>query len=417
MPLDAIFNTPFKEQVDFFRQKINLPTERWDDIAGAAHDRAFVVAGAMKADLIADLRQAVGHSIEQGKSLDWFRKEFDRIVAERGWTGWTGEGSQAGVAWRTRVIYQTNMATSYAAGRWAQLNDPELASIRPYWRYVHSDLVDHPRPQHQAWNGLVLHKDDPFWNTHFPPNGWGCHCTVKAASRAEQAAAAAKGLTAAPTGWDEPQATTGSPPGIDKGWAHAPGANTTRPLLEMVSNKLLALESPVGAAMWAALKPALQMEQQLALYEMIDAVTAKMQATGSAALAHVVSPDTLTALADRGIVLASADVWLRDTELLHAMRDSKHGRDAALSVDMWRRLPTLLGSARAYLDTTDRALVYAIDADEGVGKIVVRVNYKEKIRESTGKRTKITSNFIRTGGIVEPFNIDSGSQYELLSAT
>ena len=40
------FNTPFAEQLDFFRQKLNLPSERWDDIQKAAHDRAFIVAGA-----------------------------------------------------------------------------------------------------------------------------------------------------------------------------------------------------------------------------------------------------------------------------------------------------------------------------------------------------------------------------------
>ncbi|WP_413879007.1 hypothetical protein [Candidatus Aalborgicola defluviihabitans] len=28
--------------------KLNLPTERWDDIKAAAHDRAFIVAGAQR---------------------------------------------------------------------------------------------------------------------------------------------------------------------------------------------------------------------------------------------------------------------------------------------------------------------------------------------------------------------------------
>ena len=26
---------------------------------------------------------------------------------------------------------------------------------------------------------LVLERENPFWQTHFPPNGWGCHCKVK----------------------------------------------------------------------------------------------------------------------------------------------------------------------------------------------------------------------------------------------
>ncbi|MBK6675445.1 MAG: hypothetical protein IPG52_00670 [Rhodocyclaceae bacterium] len=73
------------------------------------------------------------------------------------------------------------MATSYAAGRWAQINDPGLADFRPYIKYHHADGVLHPRPWHVAWNGLVLPKDHLFWQTNAPPNGWGCHCYVSAA--------------------------------------------------------------------------------------------------------------------------------------------------------------------------------------------------------------------------------------------
>lgn len=142
----------------------------------AAHDRAFVVAGALKADLLDDLQQSVTQAIEEGKSIQWFRQEFGAIVAQHGWTGWTGEDTPEGVAWRTRVIYQTNLTTSYAAGRYAQLTDPELLKLRPYWKYVHSDTVQTPRPLHVSWGNkpVVLPPDDPWWKTHFPPNGWGC---------------------------------------------------------------------------------------------------------------------------------------------------------------------------------------------------------------------------------------------------
>lgn len=373
MPLDAVFKKSFKEQVDFFRQKIDLPTEHWDDIAGAAYDRAFVVAGAMKADLIADLRQAVGRSIEQGKSLDWFRKEFDRIVAARGWTGWTGEGSKAGVAWRTQVIYQTNLATSYAAGRWAQLNDPELASIRPFWRYVHSDLVSHPRPQHKAWNGLVLHKDDPVWATHFPPNGWGCQCTVKAASRAERAAAEAKGLTAAPAGWDEPQATTGTPSGIDKGWAHAPGANATRPLLDMVDAKLFKLDATVGAAMWESLAPSLALERELAWMDTLDTWLADDYPRGRSAVVGTLAPDTVGWLDEAGRSVPHAGVSVPD-RLVKGVKAKRHeAAQDALTVEEWRALPRLLDTPGAiYLDTGSDNLVYVAD-EIGPMKTVVKL--------------------------------------------
>ncbi len=241
MPDYPPFNQPFNEQAAFFRQKLNLPTEAWDDIELAAHDRAFMVAGAQGADLLADLRAAIDKAIYQGTGLEEFRKDFAAIVAKHGWTGWTGEGSKGGFAWRTKVIYQTNMATSYAAGRWKQLNDPALLKVLPYWRYKHCDSVIHPRPQHLAWNGLTLPPDHPFWQTHFPPNGWGCMCSVSAASKSEFMTAITndKGPANAPTGTE----------GIDQGFGYAPGANTDASLREIVQDKLITYPPAITTAL------------------------------------------------------------------------------------------------------------------------------------------------------------------------
>jgi hypothetical protein len=226
------FALDFAEQVNFFRKKLNLPTERWDDIAHEAHDQSFVVAGAKKADLLADLNTVVGKTIEKGTGLEAFRKDFKKIVAERGWHGWTGEGTKAGEAWRTRVIWETNLLTSYAAGRYAQLTDPELIALRPYWKYFHSDSVLHPRPLHVSWNGLVLRHDHPFWQTHYPPNGWLCHCWVSAVE-----APGPGDKTEPPDGWDVPDKKTGQMPGIDKGWDYAPGASVADKLRRLAEEK------------------------------------------------------------------------------------------------------------------------------------------------------------------------------------
>lgn len=237
------FDQPFAEQIAFFRQKLNLPTERWDDIWQAAHDRAFVVAGAMKADLLNDLRQAVDKAISTGTTLETFRKDFREIVAKNGWTGWTGEGSERGEAWRTKVIYETNMRSSYAAGRWAQLNDPGLQKLMPYWRYIHNDSAITPRPMHKHWGDmrLTLKSDHPFWKTHFPPNGWGCRCRVAAAVAPKK-----NDSTEPPDGWDDLDEKTGAPRGIDKGWAYAPGASLRGELGALASAKKKALPKPLA---------------------------------------------------------------------------------------------------------------------------------------------------------------------------
>lgn len=263
----------FQEQIDFFRQKLNLPTERWDDILTRAHDKAFMVAGAQKADLLNDLRQAVDKLIG-GASIGEFRKDFAAAVAKSGWSGWTGEGTKAGVAWRTRVIYQTNMATSYAAGRWQQLNDPDLKAVRPYWQYIHADGVAHPRPLHLAWgqSGLTLRNDHPFWVSHFPPNGWGCHCRVKAVR-----GPIAGNATSPPEGWDAIDAKTGAPAGIDKGWGYAPGASADASLRSLVQDKLVTYPDAITKALSRDVKKYINASQSIEKFVQASAAGEKGQ--------------------------------------------------------------------------------------------------------------------------------------------
>jgi hypothetical protein len=158
-------------------------------------------------------------------------------VKKGDWHGWTGEATAAGRAWRTRIIYQTNLATSYAAGRLAQLRE---AGFR-YWVYRHSG-AEHPRLQHLAWNGLTLPADHPFWQTHYPPNGWGCRCRVVGASGPETAklAGGKPGYTDPPAGWDAIDPKTGEPPGIDKGWGYMPGGTVADDVARAVARKTVA---------------------------------------------------------------------------------------------------------------------------------------------------------------------------------
>ncbi len=164
----AYGSLPFAEQIDFFRQKVNIPTKAWTDIYTAEHDHAFMVAGA-RGEVLTDMRAAVERSIKEGSTLEEFRKEFDDIVAR---TGWAYNG---GRNWRTRVIYETNLRQSYHAGREAQMSDPALRRARPYGLYRHGGSAE-PRPDHLDWDGIVLPLDDNWWDTHTPQNGWGCTC-------------------------------------------------------------------------------------------------------------------------------------------------------------------------------------------------------------------------------------------------
>lgn len=215
-------NLPFDEAIKFFREKVPIPTERWNDLWKDMHARGFMVAGAMQSDLLTGLFNAVDKAISKGVTIDEFRKDFDEIVKK---TGWTYNGSRG---WRTRLIYETNIKTAHAAGRWAQMTDPDVVRLRPYLMYRHGGSME-PRPEHLSWNGMVLPADDPWWETHYPPNGWGCSCFVQTVSERELAAMGKDGPDKAPKTehyqWTDKKTgeTHQVPKGIDPGWDYNVG--------------------------------------------------------------------------------------------------------------------------------------------------------------------------------------------------
>jgi hypothetical protein len=133
------------------------------------------------------------------------------------------------------------MATSYAAGRLAQLK------AFPLWVYKHSGN-EIPRLQHKAWHGLTLPASHPFWQTHYPPNGWGCGCRVVGARSAEGAArlGGKPDYDAPPAGWDARDAR-GRLPGIDEGWDYQQGA--TSRAIDVLDRKIATLPAPIGQAL------------------------------------------------------------------------------------------------------------------------------------------------------------------------
>lgn len=202
------FQLKFQEQIDFVSQKVNLPTESHREITSRQHDRAFVVAGAMKADLLNDLHNAVNQAIANGQSFKQFQDGFDDILAKHGWLNDEGQGYKA---WRAKVIYQTNLRTSHAAGRYKQMTDPEVLKRRPYWWYRHN-TVENPRIQHERWNNLVLPANHSFWKRNYPPNGYGCNCGVDAINERQLKAMGKTGPDDVP-GFDDERDDFDSAPG------------------------------------------------------------------------------------------------------------------------------------------------------------------------------------------------------------
>lgn len=188
----------YREAVDYFKKKINIPTKRWNSLKGAMHTRAFTVAGAMRADILLDFRNAVDRAIEKGDSLQDFRDNFYKIASK-----WRAadpsfdakmEKPKYG-AWRSKVIYQTNMLSAAAAAQERQAR--AMPDVFTHAKYV-CMMLPGSREEHKAWNGTVLPVNDPWWEKHSPPNGFGCLCEKEFISKYEMDRGDEK-VTRAPT--------------------------------------------------------------------------------------------------------------------------------------------------------------------------------------------------------------------------
>ena len=97
---------------------------------------------------------------------------------------------------------------------------------------------------------------------------------------------------------------------------------------------------------------------------------------------------------------------------MQALRQTNAGRGTALPPDVWRHQPELLAGARTYLDTQELALVYEIAAGGEIGKVAVRVNYSAT-GWFHGERKCVRSDFVRSAGLVEAYNLRE-ARYVLL---
>lgn len=213
------FGVRFDEAIRFLQGKLPEASLAWDSLAGPVHAKVFTVAGATTADLAADLQQSLVSALNNGTTITQFRREFDATVQRYGWS-YNGKRG-----WRTSVIFDTNMRTAHMAGRWAQLQ--ANADRRPYLQYRTAGDAK-VRPQHRQWNGRIYPISDAFWQTHYPPNGWGCRCTVRAYSQADLDA---KGLSVSQPLDIKTRSVRNRdgdvvdqvPVGIDPGWDHNVG--------------------------------------------------------------------------------------------------------------------------------------------------------------------------------------------------
>jgi len=284
--LTGSFSLKPERALAFFRGKGLKVTFSWQDMLHEEHDHAFTVAKMADLDLLAEVQRHFDRALAEGLGFKRFAAELRPKLEAAGWWGKqmmtdpeTGEERlrQLGSPRRLRTIYDANMRTSYAAGRWAGI--AAGAKRRPYVMY--SAIMDtRVRPQHAAWNGTILRWDDPWWQTHTPPNGWNCRCTVISLSQRDldrMGRTVSEPPPSSDREWTNPR--TGEvimvPAGIDPGWGYAPGASRREAMAQLALERAAAAPAPLGEAALPQLAKGLRREGLLQLKKDFDALVAR----------------------------------------------------------------------------------------------------------------------------------------------
>jgi SPP1 gp7 family putative phage head morphogenesis protein len=205
--LKYLIYLPPEKAIKFLKDKGYKFSWDWHEVWQDAHKKSFTVAKVMRSDILSDIREAVEKAMQEGQTLEQFKKGLAPTLKAKGWWGEiTGKPEEVreellkrklvkdagvipdgdeivtvklGSPYRLKTIYRTNIQTSYMAGRYK--TQAENTDNRPFWQYI-AVMDRRTRPSHAMLNGRVFRFDDEFWNDFYPPNGWGCRCRVRALS-------------------------------------------------------------------------------------------------------------------------------------------------------------------------------------------------------------------------------------------
>ena len=259
-----LFRLRPEQAVKFLEGKGIAVTLDWRAMWQDEHTRAFTISRLTSPDLLETIQAKLVKSVAGDLSRKDWTKQVRELLQDSGWWGdievidqATGEVLTTRFnANRLRLIYDVNTRTASAAGQWERFEKSKRAL--PYLRYV-TKRDEKVREQHRTWNNLVLPVDHPFWNTHAPPNGWNCRCSLVGMTQKDYD----KGVS--PRGdslyKDVPKThnnpwynkRTGKtemvPVGIDPGWAYNPGKPALRDaaLAKTVQDKMTKLSPAIAA--------------------------------------------------------------------------------------------------------------------------------------------------------------------------
>lgn len=394
---------PPRDAVAYLESKGITPTRHWYDIWQEAQAKAVTVSGMTRLDLLEDVKKGLVDAVKNGKTEKMFIDDLAPILRAKGWTGKrqsinpkTGEVTERGpdLPARLSLIFFQNVQSAYMYGRYRSML--ANADERPWWMYV-AVLDSRTRPHHAALNKKVFRYDDPFWKTHYPPNGWRCRCRTRALSDVQLER---EGLTPesgegrmisrevvvnprAPEsqqvvrevrGWQE------RPGGLthwtDTGFSYSAGYTTYQLDCELAQKLELIKSDTLYAEVVQAINDAPARHAAFGLW--IEEKLASKWKTGDAVVVGLVQPEVVAAAKAAGLDPARIAV-MTDDKLGHSKRQVHQEAGTALSVEQYKGVAESFSRPEAiYWDSEHGNALYVLPDTDPDWCVLLPLNMPSK---------------------------------------
>lgn len=170
------------EIVEWIEAKEPRAIEDWNELGASEYARSFTAARTAGYDVVRDLYDGLIAEMRSGRATE--SGFVDRMMPVLRQKGWLPELDDKAMGRRLRLIYDTNIRTSMAVGKWRSFQ--RTKQFLPYLRY--SAVMDsRTRPAHAALHGIILPVDHPLWRVVFPPADFNCRCIINGLSRSQAA--------------------------------------------------------------------------------------------------------------------------------------------------------------------------------------------------------------------------------------
>ena len=306
--------------------------------------------------------------------------------------------------------YNTAVLRAHAAADWKEFERNK--DVMPNLRWMPT-TSPHAEKVHRAFweKKLTLPVEHPFWAKHHPQDRWNCQCSLEA--------------TDDPASDDE---VTKDLPEVrpHRGLENNPGKdgkliNDTHPYFPKNCGSCAFYKRNSLANLFqnrkkdcnncpyinGKLPHATQTEKAK---ELVKEVLETKKAQNIAYKIAELSEIEAKFIKERGVKLSSLDIHISDKAILHAFRDAKKERGAAVSINQLHYFIDNINNPRLcslYWDKSHQNLMYLTKCDGEIQKYVVGINYKLKANQTKF----VTNNFITAARMTDSIRIENSSNY------